>query len=82
MALTSFLYSIISIESFNILLVPAFIGIKQFHQWIYANAELLPLVPAIIIVGGLIILTLIYVSWRKYKGEIEKLKRKNDESVD
>ena len=72
MVIQSALFSIISI----------LVGMKGFPLWVYANAELLPLIPAIIIVGGLIILTLSYVSWRKYKGEAEKLKRKKDKTVD
>jgi hypothetical protein len=53
-------------------------------QWLYANAELVPLFPALLIVGGFIILTLSYVSWRKYKGEKEKIekKAKRDKLVD
>lgn len=40
-----------------------------FPNWLFTNAELVPLLPALLIVGGFIILTLSYVSWRKYKGE-------------
>lgn len=38
----------------------------------------------VIIVGGCIVATLSYVSWRKYKGEKagKKALRKNDKSVD
>lgn len=57
-------------------------GIGQLQQWIFANVELLPLIPAVIIVGGLIILTLSYVSWRKYKGQSQKIKQKDDNLVD
>ncbi|GEM_PF-4161468 len=58
------------------------LGIKQLQQWIYTNVELLPLIPAVIIVGGLIIITLTYVSWRKYKGQNKKNKQKDDNLVD
>ena len=76
------LFSIISIMSLSFFPSGILVGMKGFPLWVYANAELLPLIPAIIIVGGLIILTLSYVSWRKYKGEAEKLKRKKDKTVD
>lgn len=43
-----------------------------------------PFVLGVIIVGGCIIATLSYVSWKKYKGEKvgNKSVRKNDKSVD
>ncbi|WP_156855872.1 sporulation protein YpjB [Oceanobacillus sp. AG] len=41
----------------------------SFPQWLFTNAELIPLLPALLIVGGFILITLSYVSWRKYKGE-------------
>lgn len=66
-------------------LIVGYIGIKGFQQWIYSNTVLLPLIPAIIIVGGFIIFTLSYVSWRKYKAERQKTretKEKKDKIVD
>ena len=56
----------------------------SFPQWVYANVELLPLFPALLIVGGFILITLSYVSWRKYKGEKEKAAKKEgrDKIVD
>ena len=45
-------------------------------QWIFINAEFLPLIPGLLVVGGLIICTLSYVSWRKYKAEKQKVKQK------
>ncbi|GEN85352.1 sporulation protein YpjB [Oceanobacillus sp. FSL W8-0428] len=43
-----------------------------------------PFILGVIIVGGCIIITLSYVSWKKYKGEQvgNKSVRKNDKSVD
>ncbi|WP_152654601.1 sporulation protein YpjB [Oceanobacillus sp. CFH 90083] len=43
-----------------------------------------PFIVGVIIVGGCIIATLSYVSWKKYKGEQagNKSLRKNDKSVD
>ncbi|MFD1389463.1 sporulation protein YpjB [Oceanobacillus oncorhynchi subsp. oncorhynchi] len=43
-----------------------------------------PFILGVIIVGGCIIVTLSYVSWKKYKGEKggNKPVRKNDKSVD
>ncbi|MFD1413846.1 sporulation protein YpjB [Oceanobacillus jeddahense] len=43
-----------------------------------------PFILGVIIVGGCIIITLSYVSWKKYKGEQvgNKSLRKNDKSVD
>ncbi|GIO22637.1 sporulation protein YpjB [Oceanobacillus sp. J11TS1] len=43
-----------------------------------------PFILGVIIVGGCIIATLSYVSWKKYKGEkvANKELRKNDKSVD
>ena len=76
------LFSIISIMSLSFFPLDILLGMKGFPLWVYANAEFLPLIPAIIIVGGLIILTLSYVSWRKYKAEAEKFNRKKDKSVD
>lgn len=46
------------------------------------QVAILPLIPAIIIVGGIIICTLSYVSWRKYRAEIEKKQRDNDKMID
>lgn len=46
------------------------------------QAAILPLIPAIIIVGGIIIFTLSYVSWRKYKAETEQKQRENDKMID
>lgn len=58
------------------------IGANPFHLWIFTHVELLPMLPALIVVGGLIIVTLSYVSWRKYKGQSQKQRKKQDESVD
>lgn len=45
------------------------------------NSELAPLFWSVLFIGGSIAITLSYVSWRKYRGEVKKEKKK-DESVD
>ncbi|WP_405101833.1 sporulation protein YpjB [Oceanobacillus sp. FSL H7-0719] len=82
MIIQSLLNSIISLILPDATQGTTFLGIGQLQQWIFANVELLPLIPAVIIVGGLIILTLSYVSWRKYKGQSQKIKQKDDNLVD
>ncbi|MHA6251113.1 sporulation protein YpjB [Oceanobacillus sp. CAU 1775] len=73
--LTSVIYSVMHhIFTFN--------GFEMLQQWIYTNVTILPLIPAIIIVGGIIIFTLTYVSWRKYRAEQEKNHRKKDKMID
>lgn len=56
----------------------------HFPSWLVMNADLIPLFPALFIVGGVIVITLSYVSWRKYRGEKEKTKarEKRDKLVD
>lgn len=82
MSVHSLLDSIICWVLPNTMQGTTILGISQLQQWIYTNVELLPLIPAVIIVGGLIIVTLSYVSWRKYKGQNQKIKEKDDNIVD
>ncbi|MFS0751590.1 sporulation protein YpjB [Oceanobacillus sp. 1P07AA] len=54
------------------------------YSIIHSGMVLSPFSLGVIIVGGCIIGTLSYVSWRKYKAEVkgESKARKNDKSVD
>lgn len=52
--------------------------LNSFPRWLFTNAELIPLLPALLIVGGFILITLSYVSWRKYKGEKSKAGNKKE----
>jgi formate/nitrite transporter FocA (FNT family) len=45
------------------------------------NLDLAPLLWSVLFIGGIIAVTLSYVSWRKYKGEVKK-ETKKDKSVD
>jgi hypothetical protein len=54
----------------------------SFPQWLFTNAALASLLPAILVVGGFIVLTLSYVSYRKYRGEKEQKRKKRDKLVD
>lgn len=45
------------------------------------DSSVVPLVWTVLFVGGTIALTLSYVSWRKYKGEVKK-QAKKDNMVD
>lgn len=62
----------------------SFLLLEGFHfpHWLVMNADLIPLFPALLIVGGVIVITLSYVSWRKYRGEKEKGRQKRDKLVD
>lgn len=78
------------------LMTTVFIGIFFFDvryvaaSSLYTNSVisngiiLSPFTLGVLIVGGCIIGTLSYVSWRKYKAEVKATKkaRKNDKSVD
>ncbi|RKQ37647.1 sporulation protein YpjB [Oceanobacillus halophilus] len=46
------------------------------------NLDWVPFIWAVVIIGGSIGVTLSYVSWRKYKGEQRKLKKKKDKMID
>ena len=70
------IYSIVTAAAFPYPLLN--IERVSFPQWLYTNAELIPLLPALLIVGGFILITLSYVSWRKYKGEKAKAGKKKD----
>lgn len=84
MGMTSAVFSMVTLAFSKPFLSSSAVYGITFPHWLYTNAELVPLFPVLLIVGGFIILTLSYVSWRKYKGEKAKgqEQKKRDKLVD